>query len=90
MTKTDIAEKIALELDIYKIEARKILEILLDKMIEALKNGEKIEIRGLGSFNVKERKPMRRRHPSSKQIITIPGQKVVKFIPGKDLKQIEI
>ncbi len=90
MTKTDIAETIALELDIYKIEARQILEILLDKMIEALSRGEKIEIRGLGSFNVRERKAMKRRHPATKQIITIPAQKVVKFIPGKDLKKVNI
>lgn len=90
MTKTDIAEKIALELDIYKVEARKILDILLDEMIEALANGDKIEIRGLGSFHVKERKAMRRRHPATKEMITIPAQKVVKFIPGKSLKKIEI
>ncbi|MDD3627248.1 MAG: HU family DNA-binding protein [bacterium] len=90
MTKTDIAEKIAMELDIYKIEAKQILDILLDNMIAALKKGDKIEIRGLGSFHVKVRKTMKRRHPSTKQIITIPGQKVIKFIPGKFLKNIEV
>ncbi|HDS09339.1 MAG TPA: integration host factor subunit beta [Firmicutes bacterium] len=90
MTKTDIAEKIAMELDIYKIEAKQILDILLDNMVDALKNGDKIEIRGLGSFHVKNRKTMKRRHPSTKKIITIPGQKVIKFTPGKFLKNIDL
>ena len=89
MTKNEIIEKIVRELHLPYVKGKVIVDIIIDEMINALKAGKSIQLRGLGSFIVKTRQKMKRRHPGTGKIITIPKQKVVRFIPGKDLKVIK-
>ncbi len=88
MTKNELAEKIARELNVTVVQGKEIIGIILDEMKNALVGGKSIQLRGLGSFIVKERQAMKRKHPGTGKIITIPKQKVVRFIPGKSIKKL--
>ena len=55
------------------------LNVVLDIMSSTLKGGEDVFLRGFGSFMIKERKPRRTMSLNTKQMITIPAKKVVKF-----------
>lgn len=55
------------------------LDQVLDLMKETLKDGEDVFLRGFGSFMVKERKPRRTMSLNTREMITIPAKKVVKF-----------
>ena len=88
MTKNELAEKIARELGVTVAQGKEIMRIIINEMKSALIRGNQIQLRGLGSFVVKIRQAMRRKHPGTGKIITIPKQKVVRFIPGKSIKKL--
>jgi DNA-binding protein HU-beta len=56
-------------------------------MKEALKKGDKVEIRGFGTFLMKERAPRVARNPKTGEKVTVPAKLVPAFKPGKDLKE---
>ena len=59
---------------------------MLDVVTEALQKGEKIQLVGFGSFDVKDRAERTGRNPQTKQEIVIPAARVIQFKPGKALK----
>ncbi|RMD47284.1 MAG: integration host factor subunit beta [Aquificota bacterium] len=63
-----------------------ILNGTFEAMTKALANGEKIEIRGLGSFRVKERDGRTARNPKTGELVQVPPKKIVHFKMGKILK----
>ncbi len=63
-----------------------ILNGTFEAMTEALANGEKIEIRGLGSFRVKERDGRTARNPKTGELVQVPPKRIVHFKMGKILK----
>ncbi|MDQ7056090.1 MAG: HU family DNA-binding protein [Persephonella sp.] len=87
MKKSELIEKIAEEFpEIDKKTVAAVVNGTFDAMIEALKNGERIEIRGLGSFRVKTRPPKTARNPRTGEKIKVPQKKIVHFKIGKVLK----
>jgi integration host factor subunit beta len=88
MTKADLVEKVAREADMTKKDAEQLVEIIFDSIIETLNNGEKIELRGFGSFRVRERNSRRGRNPKTGAAVDIPANRVAYFKPGKDLKEL--
>ncbi len=71
-----------------KKDAEKLVEIIFDTIIETLNNGEKIELRGFGSFRLRERNARQGRNPKTGETVDIPAKRVAYFKPGKDLKEI--
>lgn len=63
------------------------LKTLLDKMSEALADGERIEIRGFGSFSLHHRPPRMGRNPKTGESVSLPGKYVPHFKPGKELRE---
>ena len=63
------------------------IKTLLDKMSEALANGERIEIRGFGSFSLHHRPPRLGRNPKTGESVSLPGKYVPHFKPGKELRE---
>ena len=63
MTKADLVEKVAKEADMTKKDAEALVEIIFDSITASLNKGEKIELRGFGSFRVRERNSRRGRNP---------------------------
>ena len=85
MTKAELIESIAKKGDFKKKDAEKALSAFTDSVTEALKNGDKVQIVGFGTFDVTKRKARKGINPATKKAITIPAKKVVKFKAGKEL-----
>jgi len=63
-----------------------IVNTLFDSIAESLKSGGKVEIRGFGSFRVKQRRPRQGRNPKTGKVIEIPQKRVPFFKVGKELR----
>ncbi len=88
MTKADLVEQVAGEAEMTKKDAEQLVEIIFESIIGALNNGEKIELRGFGSFRVRERGARKGRNPKTGAPVSIPAKRVAYFKPGKDLKEV--
>ena len=66
-------------------EAGEIIKFILAEMTEDLKKGERISLRGFGSFNKEKRSSRKVRHPETGKIITIPERVIVDFKPSEEL-----
>ncbi|WP_029522118.1 HU family DNA-binding protein [Persephonella sp. KM09-Lau-8] len=87
MKKSDLIEIIAEEFPhLDRKEVFQIVNGIFEAMIEGLQNGEKIEIRGLGTFKVKERPEKMARNPRTGEKILVPARRTVHFKTGKLLK----
>ncbi len=87
MTKADIVDKVAAGTGLTKLETEAIIEGFFKTVIEALKEGKGIEIRGFGSFKLKNRAARDGRNPKSGEAIRIPPKKVPFFKVGKELRE---
>ncbi len=87
MTKADIVEIISANTGITKIETEAVVNGFLDTVIESLKNGEKIELRGFGTFKVVKRAQRIARNPKTNQEVTVPEQHVPVLKVSKEFKQ---
>ena len=88
MTKADLVERVAREADMTKKDAEQLVEIVFDTIISTLNKGEKIELRGFGSFRLRERDSRKGRNPKTGEAVEIPAKRVAYFKPGKELKEI--
>ncbi|MBK9162741.1 MAG: HU family DNA-binding protein [Acidobacteria bacterium] len=88
MTKADLVERVAVEAELTKKDAEQLVEIVLDSIIHSLNEGEKIELRGFGSFRIRERNSRKGRNPKTGAAVDIPAKRVAYFKPGKELKEL--
>ena len=88
MTKAELVEDVARAAELTKKDAERLVEIVFESIIETLNQGEKIELRGFGSFRVRERGARRGRNPKTGDPVDIPAKRVPYFKPGKELKEI--
>ena len=89
MIKLDIVNRVVSRTGITKTRAEIAVEKVFDSMKAALANGERIELRGFGVFNVRPRKTGIGRNPRTGQEVRIPPGKAVRFKPGKELQTID-
>lgn len=90
MIKQDIVQRVADQLGITKVKAAEVVNCFFDAMRDALKEGERIELRGFGVLVVKNRKTGIGRNPKTGEEVKIPLGKTVRFKPGKDLSSDQI
>ena len=88
MTKAELVEDVARAAELTKKDAERLVEIVFESIIETLNHGEKIELRGFGSFRVRERGARRGRNPKTGAPVDIPAKRVPYFKPGKELKEL--
>ncbi len=88
MTKAELVEDVAKAAELTKKDAEKLVEIVFESIIDTLNQGEKIELRGFGSFRVRERGARRGRNPKTGDPVDIPAKRVPYFKPGKELKEL--
>ena len=86
MIKLDIINNVAERTGVPKMKAEIAVEALFETMKDAIKNGERIELRGFGVFVVKARKRGIGRNPRTGTEVAIPEGKTIRFKPGKDLQ----
>lgn len=87
MNKTEMIENVAKATGMKKKDIEAIMVAFVDTIELALVNGEKVQISGLGSFDVKERAERVGRNPKTKEKITIPASKYPAFSASKSLKE---
>ncbi|MDI6401561.1 HU family DNA-binding protein [Balneolaceae bacterium ANBcel3] len=87
MTKADIVEVISANTGITKIETEAVVNGFLATVIESLKKGERIELRGFGTFKVVKRAERVARNPKTNQEVRVPEQHVPVLKISKDFKQ---
>ena len=86
MTKADLIEGLANKLGLNKGEAERAVNIVLDDVINALKQGERVNISGFGTFSVSTRQARTGRNPKTGESIQITASRSAKFKAGKQLK----
>jgi nucleoid DNA-binding protein len=86
MTKADLVETIASETGVSKTHTGVIVDGMIDAVCRALSEGRHIEIRGFGTFKVRERRARRARNPRSGTEVLVPAKLVPVFKPSKELK----
>lgn len=87
MTKSDLIEKLSVDAKLPKKQAEMIVNLIFDSMIEAMRADDRIEIRGFGSFKVKEYKPYTGRNPKTGEQVRVGSKKLPFFKVGKALKE---
>ena len=88
MTKADLIAEVSRAAELSKKDAENIVNVFLDRIVEALKDGEKIELRGFGSFKLRRRNSRIGRNPRTSEAVQVPAKKVPYFKPGKDLRRL--
>ena len=88
MTKRELIMRISDETGLIQQDVQAVLQKSLDYIVEALKNNSSVEFRNFGVFEVETQKERIGRNPNNPtHIVKIPSRKVVKFKPGKVMKQ---
>lgn len=86
MNKAELINAVALKADVSKKDAEAVLTAALDTITAAMAEGEKVQLVGFGSFEVKKRAARLGRNPKTKEAIEIPASVVPTFKAGKALK----
>ncbi len=87
MNKSNLIDTLRKETNLTKVQATQVVELLFNKMTEALAAGDRVEIRGFCSFYVKEYKGITGRNPKTGEPIEVPAKKLPFFKCGKELKE---
>ncbi len=86
MTKADLVEEVVRITELPRKESEEIVETIFESIIKALQGGDKIEIRGFGSFRTRQRRGRVGRNPKTGAKVQVPPKKIPYFKPSKDLK----
>jgi integration host factor subunit beta len=88
MTRSQLIEKVAGRVEGLTLKQTEIVvETVFDSINQALRRGEKIEIRGFGNFRLKERQPRKARNPKTGESVDVPPKRAVRFKAGKALRE---
>jgi integration host factor subunit beta len=88
MTKAELIEDVSRVVEMSRKDSEVIVETIFDSIVKSLKAGDKIEIRGFGSFRTRQRKPRIGRNPKTGTRVDVPAKKIPYFKPSKELKDL--
>lgn len=88
MTKAELVEEVTQLGDLTRRDGEVIVDTIFDAVIGALRAGDKIEIRGFGSFRIRQRKPRIGRNPKTGAKVDVPAKRVPYFKPSKELRDL--
>src|SRR5947209_2179539 len=88
MTKADLIEEVAKIVELTRKDSEVVVETIFDSIVRSLRTGDKIEIRGFGSFRTRERKSRVGRNPKTGEKVEVPAKKIPFFKPSKELKDV--
>ncbi len=88
MTKAELAGRVADKIHLTKKQTEAIVNILFTCITDALKEGDKVELRGFGSFRTRSRNAREGRNPKTGDTVQIPSKKVPFFKAGKELREV--
>ena len=87
MTKAELVDNVSDRVNLTKKQTEVIVNILFNSITEALSEGDKVELRGFGSFRIRDRNPREGRNPKTGDTVHIPAKKVPFFKAGKELRE---
>jgi integration host factor subunit beta len=88
MTKAELIEDVSRVVAMSRKDSEIIVETIFDSIVKSLKAGDKIEIRGFGSFRTRQRNPRIGRNPKTGTRVDVPAKKIPYFKPSKELKDL--
>jgi integration host factor subunit beta len=88
MTKADLIEEVSRLAELTRKDSEVIVETIFDSVVRSLRVGDKIEIRGFGSFRTRQRKPRVGRNPKTGERVEVPAKKIPFFKPSQELKDL--
>ena len=88
MTKAELIEEVASAVEMTRKDSEQIVDTIFDSIVHALRSGDKIEIRGFGSFRTRKRQPRVGRNPKTGAKVDVPAKKIPFFKPSKELKDL--
>ena len=86
MNKAQFVEAIALDANIPKVEARKAIDAMIRVTVQSLREGARLTLTGLGTFNVQQRPERVGRNPRTGAAVKLPPRKVIKFRPTAEVE----
>jgi len=87
LTKADLVEEVARSTQLTKKQAEEIVNTVFRTIVESLQTGRKIELRGFGSFRIRNRGARMGRNPKTGEKVEVPPKRIPYFKPGKELKE---
>ena len=88
MTKAELIEEVSRAVEMTRKDSEQIVDTIFDSVVRALRSGDKIEIRGFGSFRTRKRQPRIGRNPKTGAKVDVPAKKIPFFKPSKELKDL--
>ena len=88
MTKADLVEEVSRVVEVTRKDSEVIVETIFECIVTSLRNSEKIEIRGFGSFRTRERRGRIGRNPKSGERVEVPPKTIPFFKPSKELRDV--
>src|SRR4051812_27132800 len=88
MTKADLIEEVSRLADLTRKDSETIVETIFESIVTSLRAGNKIEIRGFGTFRTRQRNPRVGRNPKPGARVDVPAKKIPFFKPSKELKDV--
>jgi len=86
MTKNELIRDLADEFELPRKRVGEMVETMLAKMTEVLKSGDKVQLTPFGQFRIRDRAARMARNPQTGEPVKVPAKRVLKFVPGKTLK----
>jgi integration host factor subunit beta len=87
MTKAELVMKLAKKIKLNRKQAKNIINAMTQSISDSLARGDKVEIRGFGSFQIRQRNARTAHNPRSRELIDVPAKKVPFFKAGNELKK---
>ncbi|HEY4359284.1 MAG TPA: HU family DNA-binding protein [Acidobacteriaceae bacterium] len=88
MTKAELVDRVTALGDLTRRDGEVIVDTLFDSIIGALKSGDKVEVRGFGSFRTRQRNSRTGRNPKTGASVAVPAKRVPFFKPSKELRDL--
>jgi integration host factor subunit beta len=88
MTKADLIDEVSRVVEMTRKESEIIVETIFDSIVKSLRGGDKIEIRGFGSFRTRQRQARIGRNPKSGDRVDVPAKRIPFFKPSKELRDL--
>jgi integration host factor subunit beta len=88
MTKAELVDQVARTTQLTKKHAEIMVNTVFDSIVDSLKDGEKIELRGFGSFRIRQRGSRTGRNPKTGARVDVPSKSIPYFKPGKELREL--
>lgn len=88
MTKADLVDAVSRVTELNRKDSEIVVESLFESIVKALKSGDKLEVRGFGSFRIRERRARQGRNPKTGEKVNVPEKRVPYFKSSKELKDL--